>query len=347
MKLKPAVKLIVGIAVTAAAAVFAGNLLEAPLGGYYFRLLVLSGIAVVAAVSLNIINGFSGQFSLGHAGFMLVGAYASAAVTLFAHPSLSRALSAIGLPAGISSQAEFAAAITAAAAAAGAAGLVVGLPSLRLRGDYLAIATLGFGEGIRSIFVTVDTLGGASGLHDIPKYTTFAWVAMAAIGVIGMSRNLALSTHGRALFAIREDEIAAQAVGINTFKYKVMAFVIAAAWAGIAGALLAHLDMNIDPRSYSFMKSIELVVMVVLGGLGSVTGAVIAAIGLTWLPELLRAAAVYRMVFYSVLLIFMMIVRRQGLFGRSEISMRWAVDIVRRAASRAFAKKGSGSNGAA
>jgi len=334
-----AVRLVVWTAVLAAAAMAAGALIKGPLGGYYFRLLILSGIAVVAAVSLNIINGFSGQFSLGHAGFMLVGAYASAGITLFAHNSINRAFDAVGLPAGARTPVEFAIAMIAAAAAAGAVGLVVGLPSLRLRGDYLAIATLGFGEGIRSIFVTVDALGGASGLHDIPEYTTLTWVVLAAIGVVMMSRNLALSTHGRALFAIREDETAAQAVGINTFKYKVLAFVIAAAWAGIAGALLAHSDKNIDPRSYSFMKSIEIVVMVVLGGMGRVTGAVIAAIGLTWLPELLRAAAVYRMVFYSALLIVMMIVRRQGLFGRAELSIRWMAETLRRMTSRALGER--------
>lgn len=302
-----------------------GELLDRALVPYYFRIITLSGIAVTAAVSLNIINGFTGQFSLGHAGFMLVGAYASAAVTLFAHPYIEPVMRVLHVPAAARIPVEFVLAIIAGALAASIVGLLVGLPSLRLRGDYLAIATLGFGEGIRAIFVTVDAVGGASGLHNIPQYTNFLWVTLAVVGVVVMARNLALSTHGRALFAIREDELAAQAVGVDTLKYKVLAFVIAAAWAGVAGALLAHLDQGVDPKSYGFMKSVELVVMVVLGGLGSVTGAVVAAVTLTWLPEILRPVAEYRMVFYSLMLVLLMLLRPKGLFGRKELGIAMVI----------------------
>ncbi|MBI2842572.1 MAG: branched-chain amino acid ABC transporter permease [Armatimonadetes bacterium] len=299
----------------------AGSGLESLLVPYYFRIILLSGIAVIAAVSLNIVNGFTGQFSIGHAGFMLVGAYASAGITMFARPFTESVLRSAHVPDVMLMPLQFAAAIAVAALAASIVGLLVGLPSLRLRGDYLAIATLGFGEGIRAIFVTVDAVGGASGLHNIPPLTSFVWVFLGVVGVIITARNLAASTHGRALFAIREDELAAQAVGIDTFRYKVLAFLISAAWAGVAGALLAHLDLGIDPRSYSFMKSVEIVVMVVLGGLGSVTGSVIAAVGLTWLPEILRPVAEYRMVFYSALLVLLMLLRPRGLFGRKELGL--------------------------
>jgi branched-chain amino acid transport system permease protein len=313
----PAFVWLLSIAPLAALLWLIGSGLEHSLNGWYYRIVDLSGIAIIAAVSLNIINGFTGQFSIGHAGFMLVGAYASAGITVFAHQ-------AAHIPEGARSPLEFALAIVVGGLAAAAVGLLVGLPSLRLRGDYLAIATLGFGEAIRAIFINIDAVGGASGLHNLPRYTSFVWVYLGAAGVIVVARNLALSTHGRALFAIREDEVAAQAVGVNTFRYKVLAFVIAAAWAGVAGALLAHLDMSIDPMSYGFMKSVEIVVMVVLGGLGSITGALIAAVALTWPTELLRlvpGVSEYRMVIYPVLLILLMLLRPQGLLGRKEFSL--------------------------
>lgn len=298
-----------------------GNILDGVLLGYYYRIIMLSGIAIIAAVSLNIVNGFTGQFSIGHAGFMLVGAYASAGITVFARPHIESLLSSAHVPASAQGPMEFAFAVVVGALAAAVVGLLVGLPSLRLRGDYLAIATLGFGEGIRALFVNIDAVGGASGLHNVPAYTNFVWVFLGVFGVVVVARNLAMSTHGRALFAVREDEVAAQAVGVDTFKYKVLAFLIAAAWAGVAGALLAHFDQGIDPKSYSFMKSVEIVVMVVVGGLGSITGSVIAAVGLTWLPELLRPIAQYRMVLYSALLIVLMLVRPRGLMGRKEFSL--------------------------
>jgi branched-chain amino acid transport system permease protein len=210
-------------------------------------------------------------------------------------------------------------------AAAAVVGVIVGLPSLRLRGDYLAIVTLGFGEIIRVIFLNIPAVGGAQGLSGIPALTTFFWVALAAVGVIALSRNLVQSTHGLSFLSVREDEIAAEAMGVNTTRTKVLAFVIGAFFAGVGGTQFAHLQQFIQPRDFGFMLSVMFVVMVVLGGLGSITGATLAAVVLTLLPELLRPVAEYRLVIYSSLLILMMLLRPQGIFGSHEISLRGLV----------------------
>jgi branched-chain amino acid transport system permease protein len=183
----------------------------------------------------------------------------------------------------------------------------------------LAIVTLGFGEIIRVLLTNIDAVGASRGLPGIPGWTNFFWVSLGAIAIIVLSRNLAASTHGRALFAIRDDEVAAEALGVNASAYKVMAFVIGAAFAGLAGSLYAHYDSYLNPNSFTFIKSIEIIAMVVLGGMGSVSGAVLAAILLTLLPELLRPVKDYRMVIYSLMLIVLMITRPQGLLGSREI----------------------------
>jgi branched-chain amino acid transport system permease protein len=206
---------------------------------------------------------------------------------------------------------------------AAGAGWLVGLPSLRLRGDYLAIVTLGFGEIIRVVILNVDVIGGARGLPGIPAYATFFWVFGAVAAVIALSRNMANSTHGRALFAIRDDEVAAEALGVDTTKYKVLAFVLGAFFAGVAGGLFAHFLSYLNPSSFTFLKSIEVIAMVVLGGMGSVSGSVIAAIVLTLMPEVLRSLKDYRMVIYSLMLIVLMITRPQGLLGTRELSLAW------------------------
>lgn len=301
-----------------------GNLLQHVLIPWYFRIILLSGIAIISAVSLNIVNGFTGQFSIGHAGFMLVGAYASSTVTVFGSDRVMAAMQSAHVPTAAQEPLMFALAIVVGAVAAAIMGLLVGLPSLRLRGDYLAIATLGFGEAIRGVFVTVDAVGGASGLHNMPKYTSFVWVFSCAVGVVLMARGLAMSRHGRDLFAIREDELAAQAVGVNAFRYKVLAFVIASAWAGVAGVMISHLNSGIVPQDYGFMASFAIVVMIVVGGLGSITGAVVAAVLLSWPTELMRLydpIAPYRLVIYPALLVLMMLIRPQGLFGRKEFGL--------------------------
>jgi branched-chain amino acid transport system permease protein len=284
-------------------------------------ILMVAGINVILAVSLNVVNGFTGQFSIGHAGFMAVGAYTAAKITTAAH-----GLQIIGLPAGISDQLIFFGALVAGMIMAAIAGFLVGMPSLRLRGDYLAIVTLGFNEIIRVIIENTPFLGQATGISGLPRLTNVLWVGMGAIATIVMARRLVGSTHGRALLAIREDEVAAEAMGVDTTGYKVRAFVISSAFAGLAGGLLVHLIQLCTPRSFTFVKSIEVVAMVVLGGMGSVTGSIVAALVLSLSLEWLRDLQQYRMVMYSLLLIVLMLTRPAGLFGTRELwelSPRW------------------------
>jgi branched-chain amino acid transport system permease protein len=204
---------------------------------------------------------------------------------------------------------------------AGLAGYLVGLPSLRLRGDYLAIVTLGFGEIIRVLILNVDAVGGARGLPGIPGWVNFFWVGVGVAAVIMLSRHLAMCTHGRALFAIRDDEVAAEALGVDTTSYKVLAFVMGSFFAGVAGGLFAHFLSYLNPNSFTFIKSIEVIAMVVLGGMGSISGSVLAAIILTLMPEVLRPVKDYRMVLYSLMLIVLMITRPGGLLGSRELSL--------------------------
>ena len=207
-----------------------------------------------------------------------------------------------------------AAALLAGGTGAALAGLLVGIPSLRLKGDYLALVTLGFGEIIRVIFQNVDVLGGALGLNGIPNYTTVFWVygfvALAVFTVV----CLVHSTYGRGFLATRDDEIASESVGLNTTRYKIVAFVVGAFFAGIAGGLYGHFKLTITPTGFDFTKSIEIVVMVILGGMGNTPGVILAAVLLTLLPEVLRSMEQYRMILYSFLLIVLMIARPQGLF---------------------------------
>jgi branched-chain amino acid transport system permease protein len=289
-------------------------LLQLSLSEAYAFIGVLAGINVILAVSLNVVNGFTGQFSIGHAGFAAVGAYTAAKITTAMH-----GLQIMGLSAGVSDQVVFFLALVAGMITAAVAGLVVGMPSLRLRGDYLAIVTLGFNEIIRVIIENTPFLGQATGISGLPRLTSVIWVGMGAVATIAMARRLVGSTHGRALLAIREDEVAAEAMGVDTTGYKVRAFVIASSFAGLAGGLLVHQIQLCTPRSFTFVKSIEVVVMVVLGGMGSVTGSVVAALFLSFALEGLREVQQYRMVVYSLLLIVLMLTRPSGLFGTREI----------------------------
>ena len=291
---------------------------------YYLRILMLCGINVILAVSLNLVNGLTGQFSIGHAGFMAVGGYASAMVTMRVLPPVAAALAASGMPEPVAEGIVLLLALLAGGALAAVAGWAVGLPSLRLRGDYLAIVTLGFGEIIRVVITNIDAVGGARGLSGVPRYTTFFWVALWVVIVVTLSYNLLKSSHGRAMLAVREDEVAAEALGIDTTRTKVIAFVLSAFFAGVAGGLFAHFDAYLNPSSFTFLRSIEIVTMVVLGGMGSVSGAILAAIFLTGLPELLRPVKEYRLVIYSLLLIVLMITRPQGLLGTRELRLPWA-----------------------
>lgn len=282
---------------------------------YVTQITCLIGINMVMALSLNLISGQTGQFSLGHAGFMAIGAYTSAAVSVLAAPFLS---SLFPLPPAIQQTLIFLIALLAGGLLSAFAGILVGFPTLRLRGDYLAIATLGFGEIVRVIILNINALGAARGMGDIPQDANFFWIYFFVLVTLFTISNLISSPKGKALLAIREDEIAAESVGINIAKYKIISFTIGAFFAGIGGGLFAHLNTYLNPSSFNFLKSVEYVVMIVLGGMGSLTGTLIAATVLTLLPELLRAASEWRMVIYSLLLIVMMIWRPQGILGNKE-----------------------------
>jgi branched-chain amino acid transport system permease protein len=278
---------------------------------YFLDVITGVGINIILAVSLNLVNGYTGQFSLGHAGFMSVGAYLSAAITLLLGPRLLGSDGGTALQQGL----LFLAALIAGGVGAALAGLAVGIPSLRLKGDYLALVTLGFGEIIRVIFQNVDTLGGALGLNGIPNYTTVFWVYSFAALTVFTVVCLVRSTYGRGFLATRDDEIASEAVGLDTTRYKIVAFVVGAFFAGVAGGLYGHFKLTITPTGFDFTKSIEIVVMVILGGMGNTPGVILAAILLTVLPEVLRAVDQYRMVLYALLLIVLMLVRPTGLFN--------------------------------
>lgn len=306
--------------------------------GYQIKILTDVGIAIVAGVSLNLVNGFTGQFSIGHAGFMAVGGYIAGAITYYGHFLLFGGPAKVGGFLGPSDQ-LFAVAAICGGLGAALAGYVVGLPSLRLRGDYLAIVTLGFGEIVRvliqrtsDVLFTPDdiakaswwtlatSVGGSLGFNGIPFLTNlfFTWLAVGC--VILLAYRLKASDPGRGFLAIREDEVAAEAMGVPTTKLKVRAFVYAAFFAGIAGALFAHeVGTTLNPKELGFQRSFEIVIMVVLGGMGSISGTTLAAIVLTVLPELLREFSEYRMIAYALVLVIMMLVRPQGLFGVREI----------------------------
>ncbi|HZL12826.1 MAG TPA: branched-chain amino acid ABC transporter permease, partial [Verrucomicrobiae bacterium] len=253
------------------------SLFENQINSYWLFISYDIGVNIILAVSLNLINGYTGQFSLGHAGFMAVGGYTAAVVTnQFGHLNFFAAN-------GIFVVALFAGGITAAIA-----GLLVGIPTLRLRGDYLAIVTLGFGEIIRVIFQNMQSVGGARGLSVTHNYTNFFWTFALVAVTIYVVTTLVHSTYGRGFIAVRDDEIAAEATGVNPTKYKVTAFVVGAFFAGIAGGLYAHSKQFLTPSGFGFMTSIAIVVMVILGGMGNTPGVILAAILLTLLPEGLR-----------------------------------------------------------
>lgn len=305
-------------------------LLPRVLNPYYATIVLRIGIAVIAAVSLQLVNGFTGQFSIGHAGFMAVGAYVSAAFSVYVGAGWLEGLLAL-LPAGVARAIYYPLALGAGGLAAAVAGLVVGIPALRLRGDYLAIATLGFAEVIRIAILNVDVVGGARGFSlaasDHPaadlRFEGFGSVYAVVLITIVVIARLVYSNGGLSFRAVREDEVAATSIGVPTTRVKVEAFVVASFFAGVAGALFAHSEGYVHTNSFAFLRSFELVAFVVLGGLGSITGAVIAAAVLTAAPELLRGLGEWRMILYSLLLIVTMLVRPQGLLGTRELDLGW------------------------
>ncbi len=275
---------------------------------YFLDVALGAGINIVLAVSLNLINGFTGQFSLGHAGFMAVGAYTSALMTTtFA----SRLLPLVGGQAWI----LFPCALLAGGLLAAVAGIAVGAPSLRLKGDYLAIVTLGFGEIIKVVLQNIDVVGAARGLYGVPAHANVFWVFGLAAVTVYVVWALVNSTYGRGFLAVADDEIAAEAMGLDTTRYKVTAFVVGSFFAGLAGGLYAHLKGYINPTGFDFNKSIEIVVIVILGGMGRHVGVVAAAILLSVVMEPLRRFGDYRMILYALLLIVLMLTRPQGLFA--------------------------------
>lgn len=300
-------------------------------------ILMLILVNMILGMSLNLVNGFTGQFSLGHAGFMAVGAYTSA----FIGEWLYRSFGAIE---GASQFVVFPMLALIAGAMAALAGYVVGLPSLRLKGDYLAIVTLGFGEIIRVVLLNTEAVGGARGFSDIKgpvdwnlgAFTLTKFMTSYGMGIFWVLVcfftiwRLVRSGHGRAFLSVRDDELAAEAMGIHTTQAKVRAFIISSFFAGVAGSIFAHFVAYLNPASFAFNRSVDAVIIVVFGGMGSLSGSIIAATVVTILPELLRplqeiTGVDLRMVIYSLLLVLLMILRPQGIFGSLELP-----DLVRR-----------------
>ena len=328
--------------------------------GYKVNLVGNCGVAIMLAVSLTVVNGFTGQFSIGHSGFLALGGYAAAALVYYGTYRLFGDLNfhggrlsggPPGSPLLARGDALFFAALLFGGVVAAAVGWLVGLPSLRLRGDYLAIVTLGFCEIVRVLLQSTSTqlevdpngdmpglidpgdftpvtrsfsqqmthLGGALGFSGAPIYASTFWIVTLCVLTLVLTVRLKYSAYGRSMLSIREDDIAAQAVGVNITRFKVRAFVFSAFFAGVAGGLFALKDGTINAGELGFQRSFDYVIMVVLGGLGSVSGAALAAILVTLLPEWLRPVHDYRMVIYALMLIVVMIVRPQGLLGLREL----------------------------
>ncbi|MCE5256660.1 MAG: branched-chain amino acid ABC transporter permease [Spirochaetaceae bacterium] len=292
------------------------------INGYILHIINQSLIYVILAASLNLINGITGQFSLGHMGFAGIGAYVSGTLTTLIfklNPSIP------------GSYLLFIVAILAGGLVAALVGFLIGFPSLRLKGDYLAIVTLGFGEIIRTVFNNIEYVGGPRGLLGIPKFSNFTVIFIVTFLSVAVIRNIIQSPHGRAMLSIRENELASELVGINTTRYKVLSFATGAFFAGIAGGLFAHLLQLAHPTQFGFSKSVEILIMIYAGGVGSLTGSIVAAFALTFLSEGLRLGiraladatglpigGEWRMVIYALLLIFIMLFRNEGLMGTKE-----------------------------
>lgn len=285
-------------------AIIQGLIMAGVIRSYQMVTVATICINIILAAGLNLVTGFTGQFSLGHAGFMAIGAYACAIFTL--HDG---------------SMGSFFIGVLAGAILAAICGVLIGIPTLRLKGDYLAIATLGFAEIIRIFAQNLVITGGAAGLSGIPKFTNWPMLWAFTVATLVLIIAFIKSSHGRACIAIREDEIAAESMGINTTKYKVMAFAIGAFFAGVGGALYASTFYILKPTTFGFMKSIDILMVVVLGGMGSMTGTVIAAAVLAIITMLLQSFSELRMVLYAIMLVGIMLFRPQGLMGDRELSV--------------------------
>lgn len=302
-------------------------ILTGVIGAYAQRVIITTGINIILALSLNLIIGYTGQLALGHAAFMAVGAYASAVLS-----------TKLNVP--------FPAALLAGTAAGALAGFLIGYPVLRLKGDYLAICTLGFGEITKVIIQNIEYIGAARGFSGIRLFTNFDWTYLFVVFIYFIIRRIVNSTYGRNMLAVSQDEIAAEAMGVNAYRSKIFGFVTGCAMAAFAGGLYAHYIMFIDPASFDFNKSTEILTFVVLGGIGSTSGSAAGAIVLSVLPECLRGfgdfVKTYRMLFYAIIIVILMIFRPQGIMGHKEISLK-AFDGIRKIADR----KGGGKDAVA
>lgn len=335
MKRIKALPLLMGVSIVFVAVV-AALIQYGILNEYAAQILSFAGVNIIIALSLNLISGFTGQLALGHAGFMAIGAYGAAvSVMQFGMPIF------VGILIGGVITALF--------------GLIIGFPTLRLRGDYLAIVTLAFGEIIRVILVNLETLtGGAAGLTSVPYFVSgkeieknpvaidnipalnFIYITLTMLVVLALVHNLLHSSHGRAIISVREDEVASGSMGIGVFRYKMIAFCISSFIAGVGGGLYAFLFNYLNPTDFNFLRSVDFLIIVVFGGMGSLTGTIVAGYLLTYLQEALRFLKDYRLVIYPLFLILMMIFRPGGIMGSRELSITKLVRT--RNLSRAFSR---------
>jgi len=272
---------------------------------YLQLILIYVGINIILTVSLNLINGYMGEFSVGHAGFMAVGAYVASLLTVHAFPASAQNL-------------LFPLAILAGGLGAAFIGFLVAIPSFKTRGDYLAIVTLAFCMIVKSVLENIDAVGGPRGLLGMEKLTTLPWVFFWTALSVWVIRNLVYSNFGRGVLSIREDEIASDLMSVNTRQVKIIAFVVSSFFAGIAGGLFAHALQFINPRMFDILKSTDILIMVYLGGIASISGSILGAVVYTILLEVLRPMGVWRMVFMPLMLVLLMIYRPRGIMGLKE-----------------------------
>jgi len=351
MKQNKTLKTIIVIIILALFVCYAQNNFD----NYKIRILNLCAINIILTLSLNLTNGFTGMFSLGTAGFMAVGAYTSAILTMPPEVKEMNFFMAPMNPVLMKLNAPFIIALLIAGLLAAIIGFLIGAPVLKLKGDYLAIATLGFGEIIGVIFTNIQSItNGALGLKGLPQYTNLYWsFALATLTTLGLI-SLLNSSYGRAFKAIREDETAAQAMGINLFFHKNLSFAISAFLAGIGGALMANLLSTIDPTMFKFTYTYQILLMVVLGGMGSITGSVISATIMTIMMEALRSVEStldlgfitipgipgMRMVIFSIILIGVVLFLRNGIMGENELTF----ETIQKALQKLQSKKGGKSH---
>jgi len=308
---------IIAISVLVVLQVLAGLLSDVRSCQYYSRIFFLIEINIILTASLSLINGHTGQFSIGHAGFMAIGAYTSVIITTILPKMLYGQCASVNTIAG---HLCFIGSMIAAGCMAGIFGLIIGFPSLRLRGDYLAIVTLAAGEVIRALLRFWGFAGGPRGVPGIPKFSNAIYLGCALAGSLWLMRNYLYSHHGRACVAVRDNEIAAAGIGINVTLQKVSAFVLGAFFAGIAGALFAHMSQYINPDNFGILKSLDLLIFLYVGGSTTFAGSIVGAGAFTLVPELMRLANLenWRMVIYPLILIIAMRFKQEGIMGTRE-----------------------------